>query len=451
MASQSRGSSWIWWTCGSLMIGLVPTGYFLSRAQTSRATAREAGATEGQATPLRVEVVSPEKGKMDRTTSQPGTVQPFETVQLFARVSGYLESQTVDIGSVVKKGEPLAKIAVPELDKQVQRNKAALAQAVARVAQMDSRLVSAREEQKAADAVVRQSEAAKKAADAWVRFREKQFGRMKELFALKSIDERLVDETQERYEAAIESVLAASALVDASRAKVGAADAHIKQAEADVVEAQAEVEVAKSELEKSEVLVTFATLEAPFPGVVTQRSLFPGGFVRTAEGATTALLTVERTDLMRVVVQVPDHDVPLAIPGKKAVIEIDALPGKKFEGKISRVARSEDAQTRTMRTEIDLPNPGGLLCNGMYGRVVISLEQSGRLSVPASCLLGKTEEGTGAVFVVREGHAHRLTVKLGTDDGLRVEVLQGLKDTDRVIVHAPSGLQDGAEVSVNAR
>jgi RND family efflux transporter MFP subunit len=197
------------------------------------------------------------------------------------------------------------------------------------------------------------------------------------------------------------------------------------------------------------VLVQFATITSPYDGVITQRNFFRGDFVKAATegGAPLPLLTVERTDLMRVVVQVPDRDVPFTDPGDPATVEVDALPGKKFQAKVSRIASSEDPQTRLMHTEIDLPNPTGKICKGMYGRVTILLDRtSDRLSVPASAIAGKTETGKANVYVVRNGKAVLVPVEIGTDNGLRVEIISGLNATDNVIVRASAELREGADV-----
>src|SRR5262249_54865278 len=156
------------------------------------------------------------------------------------------------------------------------------------------------------------------------------------------------------------------------------------------------------------VQVQFATIVSPYDGVITQRSLFPGGFVRSAIGGNppAPLLTVERTDKVRVVVQIPDRDVPYADPGDPAVVELDALPGPPLLSKIARTSSAEDPQTRLMRVEIDLPNPDGKIRLEMYGRVTILLERApDLLSIPSSCLVGKAADGKGAVYVVREGCA----------------------------------------------
>src|SRR5262245_24038455 len=323
-----------------------------------------------------VEVVRPKAGGVERTTTQPGSVQAFERARLFAAVSGKLKSQPVDIGHRVKEGQLLAKIDVPDLETEVKQFKAALTRTRAKVTQMEARVATARADLLAKKAKIQQAQANINSASAWLRFRKKQFERMQSLLALKSIDERLVDEHQERYEAAVEAENAARAALDTAKAEEAAAEANIKQAEADVLEAKAEVQVDEARIEKAEILVGFSEIRSPCDGVITQRSMLPGDYVRAAKevGTGEPLLTVERTDLFRVVVQVPDRDVPFTDPDDPAFVEIDALPGKRYPAKVSRIASAEDPDTRLMRVEVDVPNPRsklyphGELCRGMYGR-----------------------------------------------------------------------------------
>ena len=350
---------WKFWSMsGLLIVALLFGGAKLLVRNGSSGKAQAQGISEPQDDPdegetaapttISVEVLHPFKGKMERTTTQPGTVQAFESVQLYSAVSGYLQKQTVDIGDHVNKGQLLIKVDVPELEKQILRLNSQIDQARARVKQMQARITTAEAEKKAAEASVFQAEATAKSCAAALRFREQQLQRMKDLFALKSIDERLVDEKTEQRDAALEAENAARAAILTARAQVAATEAKIEQARADVLEAQAQIQVAQADLEKAQVLVGYSTIAAPFDGVVTQRSLFVGDFVRAAtdSGSRTPLLTVQRTDLFRVVVQIPDRDVPYADPGDDAVVEIDALPFKKFPAKISRVASSEDPTTR---------------------------------------------------------------------------------------------------------
>lgn len=400
---------------------------------------------------IRVETVHPKRGDMDRSTSQPGSIQAFQSVRLFAGVSGYLKEQNVDIGDEVKRGQVLAVIDVPEQEKKAQRLEAEVAQAKAHVTQMESRVESAKADLEVARSGIVFAEATAKSKAAELRFREKQLGRMKDLFALKSIDERLVDEKTEQRDTAQEAERAARASIVSAQAQLAAAKAKVAQADADLLQANAAVHVATAELEQQQVVLDFATIRSPCDGVVTNRTLFPGDFVRAAEagGQGQPMLTVQCVDRVRVIVQVPDRDVPFTHRGDPAEVEVDALPGEKFVGKVSRIAHSEDPQTRLMRVEIDLPNHEGRIAAGMYGRVRILLEKSEALSLPVSALVRGNETGGGTVFVVREGLAHAVAVQAGGDNGVKVAILSGLSERDAVVSNPTAALKDGTAVAVS--
>ena len=161
------------------------------------------------------------------------------------------------------------------------------------------------------------------------------------------------------------------------------------------------------------------------------------------------MLAVARTDLMRIVVYVPDRDVPYVKRGAEAILRVEALNGEEFHGKVARFSVSEDSLNRTMRTEVDLENPSGLLRQGMYGNVTIVLEPASpdTLAVPSSALIQAAQHGRGAVFVVRGGRAHRTSVRVGKDDGLRVEILSGVTPDDQVITSYSGSVEDGEPVT----
>jgi len=150
---------------------------------------------------------------------------------------------------------------------------------------------------------------------------------------------------------------------------------------------------------------------------------------------------------MRVVILVPDLDVPYVKRGDPAMIAIDALPGHPFEGKIARFANAENEQ-KLMRTEVDLPNPDNLLRDGMYGTATLRLEPpSSHLRIPSAALLEQDGQGHGAVYVVRDGKAHHLPIQVDRDDGREVEVVQGLAPDDQVIVRYSGTMTEGLAVT----
>ena len=406
--------------------------------------------------PPSVKVVTPRGRAMDRITVQLGTVKAYESVSLHAKVSGYLskfrviDNRPLDIGDRVKAGDVLAIVAVPEIVAQARRNTAAVDLADARVKQMEAKVKIAEADRDAAEAQIGYAEANAKASTALLAFRAANLKRMKALFEKTSIDEGVLDESVLRHEAARESENAARAAVVTAKAQVSSCAAKILLAKADVGEAQAQVKVAQAELEITQVLLAYANIIAPFDGIITNRTLFPGDFVRSAGegGAQLPLLTIQRTDRMRIIVKIPDRDVPFADKDDPAFFEIDAFPGEKFPGKISRVGGSEEETTRLMPIEIDLENPKNRIRQGMFGRATIILDKGiDKMSIPRECLVGRPGDGKGTVYVVRGDKAYRTTIKVGLVQDARVEVLGGLRMTDQVIfMDTPAALSDGIEV-----
>jgi RND family efflux transporter MFP subunit len=430
----------------SVALGAGLAAMFL-RKKDNHALAQEP--VESVRGPAQVKVIHPRKGALERLCIQPGSVHSFEAIQLYAKVPGFLKYQKVDIGDRVKKGELLAIVDVPDIEAQVERNLAAVEKTQSQLLQMKAHVDVAYANLDAAQAAVTQAEATAKSAAAWVKYRVLQLGRMDALVKTNAIEDRLFDESKERHDASVETEIAAKAAIVTTKANVVASKAKIEQAKADVVEAEAEIKVAKAELKKSRVNLDFATLAAPFDGVITYRSMNPGDFVRAANSGAVVnpLLTVQRTDLFRVVVLVPDRDVEFISKGKSATMEIDSLPGRQFTATVSRIATSLDTQTRLMRVELDLPNPTGKIYHGMYGQVTIVLEKgTDVLSIPSPCIVGKAANGKASVYVVRAGRAQKVEVQVGMDSGLRVAVLKGLSKDDQVILNPSSDLAEQSEV-----
>lgn len=407
-----------------------------------------------------VEVITPRTGGIDRLCVQPGTVEPFESVDVYAKVSGFLAERKVDIGSRVKKDDVLARIAVPEHEKQLQRDAARVKANEAKVRQMEAHLAAAQSEAKATEAAVSLAKVLVRAKGAYRQYREKQLARIKDLAKQQAIEQRVADEQEDFYLSAQESENEAKEAVNAATERAATSKAKIAQAEADIEQAKAEVGVAVAERDRTQVLVEYAVIRAPLTGVVTHRDLKnsdTGAFVRSADGSgAVPLFTVERTDVMRIIVQVPDRDVPFVTLGDPAVVEIDALPGVIFETRgqttvaVARWAESEDPSTRTMRTEIDIVNPTNRLRRGMYGRATLTL-QTGAASavrIPTTAVASRTGPGKGTVRVVRDGHIRIVPVTLGADNGVEIEALSGLAGADRVVVRTSGAVEDGTAVTV---
>lgn len=440
------------WHTVAVLCAAVTVAYGLRIAGRGATAVEGSGAapkaSQADALTPRVDVVVPKVGGTERVTVQPGSVHAFESVELFAMVSGYLKDQDVDIGSRVKKGQTLAVIDAPREMTAVAEAEAMLAQSKAQAAQADALVKTMEADRDTAKATVAQTEADIERVVANRRLTEAQFARLKALHEQKAVDKRLVDEHQRDFEAAVAAEKTARLAVQTAQSRLTGASAKVEQARADVDAARAAVGVAEARLTKARVDLKYAEVVAPFDGVITRRNFHPGAFIRSAsDGSQLPLLTVARTDLMRVVVHVPDRDVVLTNAGDPAVLTIDGLEGRTFQGKVARVAESEDHTTRTMRVEVDLPNPDRLLREGMYGRASIGLEPPSKLlTIPVGCVVDRSGKGRGTVQVVRDGKIERAKVELGTDNGTLVEVTSGLAPDDQVVLRSSTALEPGTTV-----
>jgi RND family efflux transporter MFP subunit len=327
-------------------------------------------------------------------------VRPYAQQQVYAAVAGYVKEVPVDIGDRVKKGQVLAVIDAPILVAEADQAAAAAELAKAQVQEAEARVGTAAAELKAA----------------------------KDLFTL-----RAAEADQGRTTAAALEIARSDVPVKASR---------VDQARAALKIAQAGTSMAQAALAKARLQLGFTRLVSSYDGVVTRRTVDVGDYVQTGDpGRRVPFLTVQRTDLVRVVVQVPERDVPVTERGAPVDIKLDALRGQQFSAKVSRIGFAEDESTRTMPVEIDVPNPKGLLRPGMNAYAHIHLKASpDALRIPTSCMVGPWGPWSGgSVYVVHDSKARRTYVETGHLQAERVEILAGLKPSDRVVID-PKGL-----------
>jgi RND family efflux transporter MFP subunit len=406
---------------------------------------RPASRPDGESGPRKVETITIRRRHVEWTTTQPFSIHASEYANLAAKVSGYLSKQIVDIGDRVAKGQVLAEIDAPEVVKGVDRARAELAQAEAEAKLAKTKIESARADRQIAEAAVARSEAELQKLAYDRAYREKEYNRVAALYQRQAIDQKLVDEEENKRGAAFASETAGKAAVATARAQVAAATARVDQASAEAEAAQANVQVAREKLAEAGVMAGYTKITAPFDGVITHRTYHVGDFVRAAviSGGGEPILTVARTDKMRIVTQVPDADMPLLDRGDPAAIEVAGL-GLRIEATVSRTAEVEDPATHTMRAEIDLPTPGGRLRAGMFGTVTITLvPPSETIVIPTSAIV--VADGVGYCFRVEGGRAVRTRIKVGAAALRRAEVLDGLKEGDVVVLDA-AGIADGQPV-----
>ena len=401
----------------------------------------------------RVEVARPEMGGIARTTTQPGVVHSYAYVKMYAKISGFLRAQVVDIGDTVERGRIVATVWAPEIRQQYEEATAAVEEARMKIEQARAQVAVAEAEVQAASAGLREAEARVPQYTATRKYRQKQFVRYTELAVSRAVDERAADEKQEDFESAKAGEEVALASVLTAEAQLARKAAGVEKAKADLKAAEAGLEVAKARRDFAQTNVEYSRLASPFDGVVTERNYHDGDFIRAADsgGPAPPILTIARTDLMRVVIQVPDHDVPYVDRGDPAVVRIDALRGEQFKGEVSRFSNVESSANRAMRVEVDLPNPIGRLREGMYGNVSIQLEPPPDvLRVPSGAIIENSADGRGAVYVAEGDRARRKSVRIGRDDGRVFEILSGLSQDDRVIIAYNGAIEDGEPIEVHS-
>ncbi|HEY2733106.1 MAG TPA: efflux RND transporter periplasmic adaptor subunit, partial [Polyangiales bacterium] len=215
---------------------------------------------------------------------------------------------------------------------------------------------------------------------------------------------------------------------------------------ANVGAAVASVEVGKADVRRLMQLKSFARVTAPFAGIITSRTVEVGALV--SAGNSTPLFRLSATDPMRVFVQVP-QDLAVAVsPGAKAVVTLRAYPGRMFEGTVARTAGALEASTRTMLTEVRLPNPKNELLAGMYAEASIALAGAHTIyELPATTLFNDSQ-GLRVAVVDADGTVRFRKVVLERDAGTLLEISSGVNGDERVIKLASAALRDGSKVRV---
>jgi RND family efflux transporter MFP subunit len=401
--------------------------------------------TTAEAPARRVTTAPPERGTIRRETSEPGQVEAFETVEILARVPGYVRRMAVDLGDRVDAGQVLAELEAPELEAEHRLKLAHLDQDAADLRKAGAMVSVAEAAVTTAEAGVEHARAAIRRTEAEVARWQAEYDRIDRLVSDRAVTEGLRDETLSKLEAARAGQEEARAQVALAEAALAQSDAEREKAVADVAVAEAHVRFAEADARLAETMVGFTRITSPFAGVVTRRLVDTGHL--TDPGASDPLLTVSRTDIVRVSVGVPEVDAPLVDVGDPARIRLQALEGRTFEGEVSRTSWALDQSTRTLRAEIDLENPEGVLQPGLYVYVtIIAEERPDVLSLPESAIL-RDPAGNASCMVAEDGQARRMPIGLGLSDGDRVEVVSGLSGSEAVITSDPASVEEGQPVT----
>ena len=338
---------------------------------------------------VRVEAVRASPAKM--LVTLPATTNAYEAASIFARASGYLEKRYVDIGSRVTTGQILAEITAPELDHQI-------AQAQANMLQ--------------SEATLRQTEANRELARVTSQ-------RNSPLVAQNYVSKLQGDTDRLNYAAQQQAAAAAEATIQAQSAQVRV----LQQQKA------------------------YQKVVAPFDGVITQRNIDVGSLVTADAASGTSMFAMTQSAIMRIQLFVPQDAAFGVSPGVDAVVRVPEMPGHSFPGTVTRIADALQPGTRTLLTEIDVPNPDGALTPGIYCTVELQIpRKTPSLIVPAGAIIFN-RHGI-QVAVVENGVVHIRKVDVARDLGTEIEVSDGVKDGDEVVLNPPVELQDGGRVEI---
>lgn len=333
----------------------------------------------------------------------PGETQAFARAAIFARATGYIAERKVDIGTRVKAGDVLLRIAAPDLDQQ-------LAQAEAQLGQLQAQLLQAR-------ALVDQARA----------------------------NVNLATATNSRTSTLAGQGWASRQNADNSQASVLSQQASLASADAGVKVAEANIKAQAATVDRLKALTGFKDVVAPFDGVVTTRSVDIGDLVKADAGGS-ALLTMDRDDVLRISVNVPQYASAGVKPGVVATIKVPQMPERSFSGRVERSSVALLTASRTLSTQVDVPNPDRALRAGLYVYVTLKIPRvNPAVTIPAEALVFN-QAGTQVALAREDGRAEWRSVHIQRDFGRSVELDQGLEGNEQIVLSPPADLRDGQKI-----
>jgi RND family efflux transporter MFP subunit len=387
-AGAKRGSRWFFIGVAVLLVGALAFGfwrhYSLHAQVTSTAEQRRDFVPSVRVAPVRASASTV-------SITWPGTTEAFAQANISARASGYISKRNVDIGSRVKTGDLLIEITAPEVEHQI-------AQGEGTLAQLEAAQVQAKANRDLAQ--VTWDRDAPLVKEGWV---TKQQG-------------------------------------DTDRLNLESREAAVAVAQANVVAQHAQLKVLTQQKDYQSVV-------APFDGVITQRNVDVGSLVQADAASGTFLFTLMKSDVLRIQLYVPQDEALGVAPGVEAVVRVPEIPGRDFLGTVTRIADALAPGTRTLLTEIDVPNPDRALSPGLYCNVELKIpRKTPSLIVPSDAVVFNSAGLTVAVVENGVARFHKITV--ARDFGTTVEVTAGVKEGDEVILNPAVDLTDGQKVQI---
>jgi multidrug efflux pump subunit AcrA (membrane-fusion protein) len=385
--------------------------------------------------PPTVRLVQPNVRNIVRIVGQPSFIEAYERTSVYPKLSAYIDKWIVDIGDKVKKGDVLAKLFVPELVEDYGTKKATVKLDEERIELARKLVEVAGADVKAADASVVESKAIlgkyQSEVDRWDTEVKRLTGEVKRGV----VDPQILLESTNQLRSNTAARDAARATISKAEAELLSRQAALAKAKVDVQVAQANLAVAISEAKRLEAWVGYLILPAPFDGVIVARNANTFDFVLPSTGDPTAdprsphlspsgnaapIYVVDRTDIVRIFVDIPEQDANFVQIGTKATVLAKAYRDDPISGSVTRTSWALNVKSRTLRAEIDLPNPGSQLLPGMYAYAKVIIDRPNVRALPVSALAHSGDKTY--CWTYKEGHAARTEVRTGVSDGDYIEV-----------------------------
>jgi RND family efflux transporter MFP subunit len=331
----------------------------------------------------------------------PGNIQAVTEAPIVSRATGYLRKRYVDIGDRVQAGQVVAEIDAPELDQQIIQANATIEQARSNVQQTEAAL----QQGKANESLARANAT-----------------RYDNLFKRGVVSKQENDTYQAQYSAQQANVQALEKATNAARSNVSAVEAN---------------------LARLTQLKTYQTVRAPFAGVITVRNVDTGALVNEGN---TLLFRIAQTGSLRTYLNLPQSEADAVRVGQGATVTIAELPGRQFKGTVTRTANALDPATRTLLTEVQIPNPAGQLMPGMFAQVDLAVTRKNPpLLIPGDTLIVRSD-GTQVAVLADNDTVHFTRIQVGRDYGDRIEVLGGLEEGARLVINPSDAVREGVKV-----
>jgi RND family efflux transporter MFP subunit len=373
------------------------------------ACGREQGAPAGttrSSQPVTVGVTTVKKQPLSTTLTLSSELVPFQEIDVYAKESGYVKQLLVDYGTHVKQGQLLAVLEIPELQALLQQDEAAIKAASDQITRAQHDVATVEAQRNVAHLT---------------------YGRLSNVAKTKP-------------------GLVAQQEVDDAQAKDLASQGQFEAAQANLEASQSQLAEAQAKLAHDQALFSYSRITAPFDGVITQRYANLGALLQAGTSTQAMpLVRLSQENLFRLVIPIPEADVRYVKIGDPVEVRVPSL-ARSFTGRVARMSVDVTQATRTMHTEVDVPNQNNALMPGLYAEAVVALQENGNaLAVPLQAI--DHDGARTTVMVVNDtNHLEDRTVTLGIQTSNFAEVLSGLREGERVVISDRSSLKPGETV-----